>query len=76
MLAMPRLLNLLLLLQCSIWQTMAVVCPSPFPQAACEPGDFPESDYMIAEGEWLPMRSTHYGGTDAGACGYYRYPNW
>jgi len=49
-------------------------CPSPIPESECLAGTWPDADKDI-NGGWLPSRSTHYGGTSGGACGFGNTPN-
>jgi hypothetical protein len=41
----------------------------------CRAGQWPDADNSIDDGKWLPSRSTHYGLTSAGACGFGVAPN-
>ena len=44
------------------------------PESECQPGYWPNEDNII-DGDWIVSRSTHYGGTSGGACGYGNIPN-
>ena len=46
----------------------------PIPNSECERGNWSKS-YDLEEDVWYPSRSTHYGGTSGGACGYGNVPN-
>jgi len=44
------------------------------PDYVCENGYWPNADSEI-DGDWIVSRSTHYGSTAGGACGYDNVPN-
>ena len=46
----------------------------PIPESECQRGNWSKS-YDLELDEWYPSRSTHYGGTSGGACGYGNVPN-
>lgn len=45
------------------------------PLSECQAGYWPDSNSQTGDKNWIYSRSTHYGGTPAGACGYANVPN-
>eukprot|EP00486_Rosalina_sp_Unknown_P008933 CAMPEP_0201589316 /NCGR_PEP_ID=MMETSP0190_2-20130828/165199_1 /ASSEMBLY_ACC=CAM_ASM_000263 /TAXON_ID=37353 /ORGANISM="Rosalina sp." /LENGTH=127 /DNA_ID=CAMNT_0048043209 /DNA_START=31 /DNA_END=415 /DNA_ORIENTATION=+ len=44
------------------------------PDFVCEMGHWPDANSLV-NGDWMVSRSTHYGSTAGGACGYENVPN-